>query len=337
MRMERVQRTPSAEPPSAEAQRVEAQGEPRAFLRRAAAFAAIGILLYAALYAGAEWLVYRRADRNRFFMIRTAPLAEYDRVILGASHAAVFDFDDMNGRLEQMTGARILNLSVVGGGVVVNRLLLDYFLVRHRTEAVVYVVDSFAFYSSEWNERRLEDARLLQRAPFDPALARLLAASGAPPTVTVDYITGFSKINNPDRFGADRPAEAARFERRYRPIDQIDRQRIAYLYPAVFDETVRATFERYLGRFEALISDARARGIRVILIRPPLPPRTRAMIPEEAAFDAALRSVAARAGAELHDLSETIDDPAMYFDSDHLNRTGVEHLFERHLAGIIRK
>jgi hypothetical protein len=322
---------------SAEAQRIQAQRETRAFLRSAAAFIAIGALLYGVLYAGAEWLVYQRAERNRFFMIRTAPLAEYDRVILGASHAAVFDFDDMNGRLEQMTGARILNLSVVGGGVVVNRLLLDYFLVRHRTEAIVYVVDSFAFYSSEWNEKRLEDARLFQRAPFDPVLARLLADRGAPPMVAVDYITGFSKINNPDRFGADRPAEAARFDRRYRPVDQIDRQRIAYLYPAVFDETVRARLEAYLGQFEALISDARARGIRVVLIRPPLPPRTRAMIPEEPAFDAALRSLTARAGAELHDLSEAVDDPAMYFDSDHLNRTGVEHLFERHLAGIIRK
>ena len=61
------------------------------------------------------------------------------------------------------------------------------------------------------------------------------------------------------------------------------------------------------------------------------------MIPEEPAFDTALQSLAARAGAELHDLSEAVDDPAMYFDSDHLNRTGVEHLFERHLAGIIRK
>ena len=64
-----------------------------------------------------------------------------------------------------------------------NRLLLDYFLVRHRTAAIVYVVDSFAFYSPEWNERRLEDARLFQRAPFDPALARLLLRSGAPPMV----------------------------------------------------------------------------------------------------------------------------------------------------------
>jgi hypothetical protein len=27
----------------------------------------------------------------------------------------------------------------------------------------------------------------------------------------------------------------------------------------------------------------------------------------------------------------------MYFDTDHLNRAGVTHFYERHLAGILRK
>jgi hypothetical protein len=226
---------------------------------------------------------------------------------------------------------------VVGGGVAVNRLLLDYFLVRHHTEAIVYVVDSFAFYSPEWNERRLEDVRLFQRAPFDPALARLLLRGDLAPMVGVDYLTGFSKINNPDRFGPDQPAEASRFDRRYRPVDQIDRQRIEYLYPASIDDAARGNLDRYLGIFEALLADARARGIRAILVRPPLPPRTRPLIPGEAEFDAALRTVAGRTGAELHDLSATVDDSAMYFDTDHLNRAGVTHFFERHLAAILRK
>ncbi len=218
------------------------QREARAFLRNAAAFVAIGVVLYIGLYAVAEWLVYRHGDRNRFFMVRTATPAEYDVLILGASHAAVFDFDDMNRRLEEMTRSRILNLSVVGGGVVVNRLLLDYFFVRHRTAAIVYVVDSFAFYSPEWNERRLEDARLFQRAPFDPALARLLPRSGAPWMVAVDYVSGFSKINNPDRFGLGSPGGSRPLRPAVPPVDQIDRQRIAYLYPPVIDERRASTW-----------------------------------------------------------------------------------------------
>ena len=339
-----MQRTQSAEAQSAEAQSAEAQSAEaqrssvRAFLRGGSVFVAIGVLLYIGLYAAAEWLVYQRADRNRFFMVRTAPSVEYDHVILGASHAAVFDFDDMNGRLEEMTGARILNLAVVGGGITVNRLLLDYFLVAHRTAAIVYVVDSFAFYSPEWNERRLEDARLFQRAPFDPVLARLLVQNRAPWTVTLDYAAGFSKINNPDRFGDDRPAEATRFDRRYRPVEQIDRQRIAYLYPAAMDDDqAQRHFQRYLAEFESLVAGVRSHGVRVVFVRPPLPPRTRALMPNESGFDAALAALAGRTGAELHDLSAAIDDPAMYFDTDHLNRTGVMALFERHLAGILRK
>jgi hypothetical protein len=305
-------------------------------LRGAALFVGVGVVLYLGLYAAAEWLVYRNAEANRFFKVRTAPQVEYGHVILGASHAAVFDFDDMNRRLEELTGTRILNLAVVGGGVAVNRLLLDYFLAAHRSGSVVYVVDSFAFYSPEWNERRLEDARLFQRAPFDPSLARLLVRNKAPWPVTVDYVTGFSKINNPDRFGVDRPAEAARFDRRYRAVEQIDRQRIAYLYPAAMDDQAQRNLQRYLADFESLVADVRSRGLRVVLIRPPLPPRTRALMPDESKFDAALTALAGRTGAELHDLSAAIEDPAMYFDSDHLNRTGVVELFERHLARILK-
>jgi hypothetical protein len=329
-RTQREQRTQSAEAQSAEAQRLRPT-----FLRSAAAFVAIGVVLYLGLFAVAEWLVYRHGDRNRFFMVRTVPATTFDVVVLGASHAAVFDFGDMNARLEALTGKRILNLSVVGGGIVVNRLLLDYFQTRHRTAAILYVVDSFAFYSREWNEERLEDARLFHRAPFDLALAGLLARSGAAWRVPLDYVTGFSKINNADRFAPDVPAEASRFDRRYRPIEQLDRQRIDYLYPSEIDERVRATRQRYFSEFEALVAAARERGSRVVLLRPPLPPRTRALIPGEDEFDAAFRDLAARAGAELHDLSGVADDPALYFDSDHLNRTGVLQLYDRHLGGIL--
>ena len=307
------------------------------FLRTAVVFVGIGVVLYLALFAVAEWLVYRHGDRNRFFMVRTAPATTFDVVVLGASHAAVFDFADMNARLEALTGKRILNLSVVGGGVVVNRLLLDYFQTRHRAATIVYVVDSFAFYSREWNEERLEDARLFHRAPFDTALAALLARSGASWRVTLDYVTGFSKINNTDRFAPDVPAEASRFDRRYRPIEQLDQQRIDYLYPPAIDETVRATRQRYFSEFEALVAAAREHGSRVVLLRPPLPPRTRALIPGEAEFDAALGDLAGRVGADLHDLSRAADDPALYFDSDHLNRNGVLQFYDRHLAGILGK
>jgi hypothetical protein len=310
--------------------------ESRAFLRRAGVFVAIGLLIYLALYAASEWLVHRHAERNRFFAVQSAPHDHYDFVVLGASRAAVFDYRDMNARLEEMTGATILNLSNVGAGIVVNRLLLDYFLESRRTDAVVYVLDSFAFYSSEWNEDRLGDTRLYLRAPLDLSLARLLLRERGARSAAVAYLTGFPKINNADRFEPDRfPGEGSTFDRTYRPIAQIDRQRLEYLYPAGISVT-SLTSSPYLTEFDRLMATVRDHGARFIVVRPPIPQRIHDAIPLEREFDELMRERIENHGGEYHDLSLVANDPELFYDSDHLNRAGVLNFFENHLQHLLR-
>lgn len=310
--------------------------EVRTFVRRAVPFVLLGLTIYLGLYGASEWLVYDRTVRNPFHKVKTAPRTAHDYVILGASHAAVFDYRDMTARLEEMTGAEILNLASVGSGVVPNRLALDYFYAEgHETDAVVYVVDSFAFYSRQWNEGRLEDAELFARAPFDLTLARLLLERPGGRSVVLDYISGFLKINDSDRFQPDLfEAEGSRFERTYRPVPQIDRQRIDFLYPEEVDEAALAS-SPYLNRFEDLIREVRSRGDRFVIVRPPVPDRIYDMIPAEEAFDATLRRVADRHGAELHDFTSVNDDPELFYDSDHLNREGTLRFFREHLAPLL--
>jgi hypothetical protein len=312
----------------------QASGELRRFARTALGFVLVGLLLYLGIYAAAERLIDRYAVRNRFFTVHAAPPTRYDFVVLGASHAAVFDYRDMTGQLERMTGAKIMNLSLVGGGIVPNALLFDYFLTRHQTAHLVYVVDSFAFYSPQWNEDRLQDRRLFARAPFDPSLVRLLFATPGARGVAIDYLAGFSKINNPDRFVRDVPAdEGARFDRRYRPVPQLDEERLAYLYPEKIDP---GTFARYLGQFEALIAAAQGRGIGVLALKPPLPARIYRRLPHEREFDAALAGVLTRRGITLHDFSAVDNDEALFQDSDHLNREGVFAFFASTLAPLLQ-
>ena len=82
--------------------------------------------------------------------------------------------------------------------------------------------------------------------------------------MALDYIVGFSKINNPDRFAPDVfEAEASRFDRVYRPVPQIDRQRIAFLYPDEIDESTLLE-SPHLTEFEDLIRYVQARGSRFI-------------------------------------------------------------------------
>lgn len=309
--------------------------EVRAFLRAAFVFVLIGIGLYAGVYAASEQLISRYAKRNRFYVVKTAPAHRYDFVILGASHAAALGYDDLTSRLEEMTASRILNLAIAGAGTTVNRLVLEYFVGHHSAANVVYVVDSFAFYSRQWNEERLQDVRLFHRAPFDPALARLLLGRPATRRTALDYLLGFSKINNADRFKPDMDDVEAtgRFEKTYRPVEQIDQQRLDYLYPQTGDAS--SQLERYLAEFEDLIRDAKSRDIRVIAIKPPVPERIYRAIPNETRFDAALKPMLAREGVEYRDFSLAGNDQRFFFDSDHLNRAGVMNFFENYLKGIL--
>jgi hypothetical protein len=300
------------------------------FARNSVIFVLIGLVLYGGLYVASEQLVHRFARRNRFFMISSAPRAHYDYVLLGASHAAVFDFDDMNARLEQTTGASVLNLAIVGAGVTVNRLVLDYFLARRETSGVIYVVDSFGFYSPQWNEERLNDTRLFLRAPFDLTLGRLLMSRATTPWAGLNYLLGFAKINNPDRFSLDvSEDEVARFNRTYRPVPQIDRERVAYLYPSA-DESIR---RRYFEQFEDLVRTVQERGMRFIILKPPIPQRVYRMIPGEADFDLQLKALADRHSVSIHDFSQMCNDDKFFFDTDHLNKIGVVNFFEQCLKG----
>ncbi len=268
-------------------------GAERSVARRWTLFAVLALGLYAGLYAASESLVYRFGEKNRFFAIHAAP-QDYDLVILGASHAMPLDFADMNRRLQDATGLSILNLSMEGAGIVPNRIVFDYFSRRRRARTVLWVLDSFAFYSPKWNEERIDDARLFQRAPLDLDLVRVLADDPAARSMLPGYASGFVKINNHDRFRRDiSDAELTKFNRTWRAIPQIDRQRVQYLYPAAVDP---ATFQRYLAEFEKLIDTARERGANVVVVKPPTPPRYRDRLPKEAEFDAVIRASPRRQG-----------------------------------------
>lgn len=308
----------------------------KAFLRQAALFVLIGLGIYALVYYGAERLNDRYAGKNSFHAAAAASRDGYDYVILGASHAQALGYEDGNERLQQQTQLRIINLSTPGGGLVPNRLLLDYLLARSSAASVVYVLDSFVFYSREWNEDRLKDVRLFRRAPFDPALARLLLRYGARGEasfgVALDYVSGFSKINNPERFKPDvSEDELKRFGRVHRPSSQ-DAKRVQYLYPAGMDEQA---FSRYLSMFRDLVGELKSRGIGLIVVRPPIPQRFYDMIPGEAQFDRRIEALLEEQGIPLYNFALVDNDPRYFFDSDHLNRAGVLNFFDRHLAQLL--
>jgi hypothetical protein len=308
----------------------------RTMKKSALLFVSIGLALYAAAFYAAERLVYRTGKSNAFFKIATTQQPAIDWVILGASHAMPLDFADFNGFMEAETRLRILNLASPGTRPLYNRFVLEHFLSRHGAKNLLYVLDSFAFYSPAWNEERFADVKLLRRTPLDLDVARRLSVyvrqEGVDPRALLDYVTGFSKVNNRERFEPDVWEGEKQFERVYRPSATATRSRIAYLYPKAPDP---AGLSRYLEEFKAIIALARQRDMRVIVIKMPVPSQFQNQLPDEAVFDGAVSQMLGREQVVFHDFARAMDEPRFYFDTDHLNRAGLTEFFHRHLKAVL--
>ena len=305
-------------------------------IKSALLFTAIGLAIYAGVYYAAEQLVYRTGKSNPLYKIVTSQETKFDWIILGASHAMPLDFADFSTYMRRETGLRILNLASPGTGPLYNRFVLEQFLRRNSTAGVLYVVDSFAFYSRAWNEDRFADAKLLRRTPFDAAVAIRLVdyirRQGVDPRAALDYVSGFSKINNRERFELDIWEGEKQFERVFRPSATATRSRIAYLYPNPPDGS---TLARYLESFSSLIALARQHNARVVVVKLPVPAQFRSQLPGEAAFDSEVARLLEGGEVPFHDFSQSMNDPRFYFDTDHLNRNGLTEFFGRDLKAIL--
>ena len=308
----------------------------RQLARRAAAFVGLGLVLYALLFAAAEQLVQRTGHANPLFRIAATREQAVDWLVLGTSHAMPLAFGDTAAGVHRRTGLRLLNLAAPGTGPLYNRFVLEQFLGQRRAPNLLLVVDSFAFYSRVWNEDRFADAKLLARTPYRPSVAaglwRFVRDDGVSPRALAVYATGFAKINNRDRFQEDRWEGEAQFERTWRPSVSAVKKRMAYLYP---DGNPEAELERYLAELSRVLVVGRLAGMRAVVVKLPTPAQYRSQLPQEAQFDAALARVLRAAGVPLHDWSAALPEVRFYFDSDHLNRAGVNELLERHLIAVL--
>ena len=300
-------------------------------------FLGIGAFLYLTAFFVAERLVYAMGHSNPIFKINTTDEQDFDWVILGASHAMPLDFDNFNQYMQQETGLKIINLAGLGTGPLYNNFVLEYFFRSHRTKNVLYAVDSFAFASAQWNEDRLSDPKLLARTPLSMQsafnLARYIFHRGVDPRALLDYATGFSKINNRDRFQRDVWEGEAQFDRVFKPSDTADRKRVEYLYPLVSDDA--GAMAKYFEDFAALRQLVQNHEARLMIVKMPLPSPFYSLLPQETAFDQAMDRVSKAENLLFRDFSQSMNEQRFYSDTDHLNRTGVTVFFSEYFKPLL--
>jgi len=300
----------------------------RAFWKRALIFVVIGLLLYVGLAAYAEKKMLETSERNPFFQITEAP-QETDVVILGASHAMPLGFDAIKPLVEENSGRKLMVLAIEGGGVVPNSVFLKTLLSKSKPRTVVYVLDTFAFLSPQWNEERLNDSELYVHAPFNRDIFDALMEEPSAWRTALSYASGFGKINRLSNPGVDRSeAELTKFDKTYRPNDRIDDQRVANLFPDAPAELMQG----YVDRLGAMAAAAKEAGSEFILLQMPVPPRYTSRLPEshQAVLDR-VQATAEAHGVCVIDHTEALPGDENYYDTDHLNRMGAE----RYAAGLL--
>lgn len=316
------------------AQTVTADSTVRAFWKKALVFILIGLALYLILLAVAEMRVRSIGERNPFYQIVTAAPEDTDVAILGASHAMPLGFEGIKPLLEENAGRKTMVLAIEGGGVVPNALVLDTLLRRSEPRTIVYVIDTFAFLSRQWNEERLNDSELYMRAPLDGAILGAMLSERAAWRNIPAYLFGFDKVNHILDPGVDRSeAELTKFDRTYRPNDRIDDQRVAYLFPDAPMELMQGYVDRLAGMADA----AQQAGSDFVLLLMPVPPRYTARLPEShQAVMEQIGKIAEDRGLCVIDHTEALPGDENYYDTDHLNRTGAEKYVTSFLAKALR-
>lgn len=304
--------------------------------RNIAGFLLLFFALYLTVAAIAEIRVARAEQETPFQKLLAQQGQRFDWVVLGASHALPLAFGDIPGRLKDDTGQSMTVLAQVGAGPLYNDFVFRQALQDIAPRRLLYVVDSFAFTSPVWNEDRIVDRKLLRKTPLRlstmRSMARTVVRHGVDPAGLADYLTGFSKLNPPDRFPRAGWRGPADFDRTARLSRHAIQGRIDYLYPAPPQQMVVA---RYLDVLAGLLDAAQNAGLQVTVVKLPLPDAFRAALPHESAFDRALRNRLGPRDIVLHDLSKTLTDPELYFDTDHLNRKGVAALYDSYLRHIL--
>lgn len=302
---------------------------------RIAGFLALGLVLYAALFVWSENVLQKHGGRNPFFRIQHAP-PQTQWIVLGASHALPLGFEGVPVAIREATGQETLTLALAGGGPSVTRLVAERYFADREADGVLVVVDLFAFADARWNEGRVGDADVLPKIPAEGRTLAVLAKAvrrGLPVETFLAYATGFARINDQTRFQADRWDAETKFDTAPRPSDAADAARIAYLYPGPPSQDA---MDRALADIEAIVDLARSHNARMVLVYPPLPERFHARMPALPELEARLAEMSRRLGVPLVDHRGLVPESRFYFDSDHLNRNGVDLWLERGLGALLR-
>ena len=241
----------------------------------------------------------------------------------GSSHGwALTACPDNAQVVADILGDSTLNLSKRGCGPLPALCYLEEFYARgNSADTLVYIVDPWALAYRRWNE----DAPFLRDEPFEFQFWLRCAKNNVSMNQLAAALRAkFAYENAPD---IERATRCIRVLDAVHP-DVVDRRR-AYLYPSAFRET---QFARHADTLKQIAKMTTGSGGRVLFLIPPTLLGHTAGMAELHGF---LTHVAADPRISWLDTTESLHDPHLFQDHDHLNAAGVEQFLSRFLYPAI--
>jgi len=253
----------------------------------------------------------------------------YGVLIMGTSRGQLFTrYKDNLETVETAFGANVYNLSIpFGGGILPSKMFLTTFFERgNRADTVLYFIDPFVMFSPKPNREH----RLVNYEPLWPTFLWQMVKNDMPRERIVTYIQ--SKFTK--RWFTQTPQLMTRNNKRMHD-DQVNPEKVKMRNDSLyFDGLNEQHFQTYAAVLDDILERANHEGCRVILAFPPT------LLGEQPGSDrllAELEKLHKKRTFEFHDFSNTIQDPAQYFDYDHLNSDGVEKFTKEYLKPIINR
>ncbi len=270
-------------------------------------------------------------DTTKSVLLAMTKDAHYDLLVMGTSHARLFSNDGTHKRLEEALGLSLFNIGKDGGhgGVLPEFLFLSRFYEKgNSADTLLYLVDPWVFFSPQWNE----NAHFLEWEPADvPFLVRAVqeGASRIPIINNLQYKLDPVWLKSEPLPPTPRTVKV--------PTLAAGAEQCAHDIPNSYQEGLnRENFTRYSALFERTIDLAEAHGVKRIVFV--VPTTICPSIPGKAMMIDFLSDLKTRhPKVELYDLSRTMNDPAYFYDYNHLNFDGMEIFTREYLVPLVGK
>lgn len=297
----------------------------RLVFRGAALLAINGVI--AVLFLAAVDATHRYEPWETDSVLEVMPhRTKYGAVILGTSHAYLLSrFRDNHAILERELGDHVFNMALpAAGGARPTRLLLEEFLARGNTaDRLIYFIEPFVFFSPGDNDQH----KFVYYEPLRPGFLLRLIRDGYPWQRVFTYVRSKFSLE----WIGQRPEVMMRHD--YQLSPPIDPERVRKRLASLYLEGIsNDTFNKYAQELRRIVETATGAGMRVYLLPPPTLIGHEPGMPQLEKF---IEALADDHSFVYRDLTFSITEPRYYYDLDHLNTMGVEHLAGDLLLPII--